>query len=178
MNDLSASEPTAADVLSDADRAHLVRCVDLAGQALEAGHSPFGSILVDADGNERFADHNRCGDGDRTRHPEFAATRWAAQHLTEQERARATVYTSGEHCAMCAAAHGWVGLGRIVFAVSSAQLAEWYLEWGVPSAPVATLSVIDVVPGAVVAGPDEGLVPRVKALHALHTGRGSEVSKF
>ena len=31
---------------------------------------------------------------------------------------------------MCAAGHAWVGLGRIVYATSSAQLSEWRAEWG------------------------------------------------
>jgi len=30
--------------------------------------------------------------------------------MTPAERLQATVYTSGEHCPMCAAAHGWAGL--------------------------------------------------------------------
>jgi len=25
------------------------------------------------------------------------------------------MYTSGEHCPMCAAAHGWVGIGKLVY---------------------------------------------------------------
>src|SRR3712207_8514694 len=74
--------------------------------------------------------------GDTTQHPEFAIARWAAEHLTPDERAAATVYTSGEHCPMCAAAHAWVGLGRIVYASSSAQLVSWRAELGVPPAPV------------------------------------------
>ena len=67
-----------------------------------------------------FEDRNRVKDGDATRHPEFAIARWAVDNLTPAERAAATVYTSGEHCPMCAAAHAWVGLGRIVYATSSA----------------------------------------------------------
>src|SRR5260370_14048282 len=51
------------------------------------------------------------------------------------ERAAATVFTSGEHCPMCAAAHGWVGLGRIVYVSSSEQLAAWLVELGVPAPP-------------------------------------------
>ena len=92
-------------------------------------------MLVDGDGAVRFEDRNRVKDGDQTRHPEFEIARWAAGHLTPEERAAATVYTSGEHCPMCSAAHAWVGLGRIVYAVSSAQLTGWRREWGV--APLA-----------------------------------------
>src|SRR3712207_6925299 len=62
--------------------------------------------------------------GDATQHPEFAIARWAATHLTPDERAAATVYTSGEHCPMCAAAHAWAGLGRIVYARSEAHTSE------------------------------------------------------
>ena len=36
--------------ITDADRVHLTRAVDLAEQALEAGDEPFGSVLVGGDG--------------------------------------------------------------------------------------------------------------------------------
>ena len=129
------------------DRRHLRRCVDLAAEALAAGDEPFGSVLVDADGVERFADRNRVAGGDHTRHPEFEIARWAANHLSPQERARATVYTSGEHCPMCAAAHAWVGLGRIVYASSTAQLSAWQREWGRQPGPVAPLPITTIAPG-------------------------------
>src|SRR5690625_675121 len=101
---------TDPSMLTDSDRGHLRRCVELAQAALVAGDEPFGSVLVDEHGTERFADRNRVAGGDATRHPEFAIARWAAANLTVEERADATVYTSGEHCPMCAAAHAWVGL--------------------------------------------------------------------
>lgn len=151
--------------LTDTDRRHLRRCVDLAQEALAAGDEPFGSILVDADGTERFADRNRVKDGDRTRHPEFEIARWAANHLTPPERARATVFTSGEHCPMCAAAHAWVGLGRIVYASSTAQLIAWQQEWGIAPGPVAPLPITTAAPGVPVAGPDPELAREVRALH-------------
>ena len=122
---------TPAVAISDGDLGHLRRCVELAREALEAGDQPFGSLLVDADGAVRFEDRNRIKDGDATRHPEFEIARWSAEHLTPDERAGATVYTSGEHCPMCAAAHAWVGLGRIVYAASTAQLVGWLRMWGV-----------------------------------------------
>ncbi len=100
-------------MLDDAKLQHLRRCLELATEALEAGDEPFGSVLVAEDGTVLAEDHNRVASGDRTRHPEFELARWAAANLTPGERAAATVFTSGEHCPMCAAAHGWVGLGRI-----------------------------------------------------------------
>lgn len=152
------------------DLQHLERCVDLATEALESGDEPFGSILVDGDGEIRFEDHNQVASGDRTRHPEFAIARWAAENMTEAERARATVYTSGEHCPMCSAAHGWVGLGRIVYASSSAQLTEWLADLGVPPPPVATLPVHQVLLDAEVDGPADELTERVHQLHIRFFG--------
>lgn len=152
--------------ITDADRVHLTRAVDLAEQALEAGDEPFGSVLVSATGDTLFEDHNHVAGGDHTQHPEFSIARWAAAHLTPSERAEATVYTSGEHCPMCAAAHGWVGLGRIVYASSSEQLGEWLTDLGFPPAPVATLPITTIVPEARVDGPDPELAQRVKKLHA------------
>lgn len=152
--------------ISDDDLSHLRRCVELAAEALEDGDEPFGSILVDESGATLFEDRNRVKDGDATRHPEFAIARWAVERLDPPQRARATVYTSGEHCPMCAAAHAWVGLGRIVYATSSEQLTGWLLEWGAPPAPVASLPITTVAPGAQVEGPVDEFAEPMKALYA------------
>ncbi|MEU9392762.1 nucleoside deaminase [Streptomyces sp. NPDC048324] len=158
-------------VVKDIELPHLRRCVELAAEALRAGDEPFGSVLVGGDGTVLGEDRNRVASGDGTRHPEFELARWAAARLTPEERAAATVYTSGEHCPMCAAAHAWVGLGRIVYVASSRQLAEWLRELGVPPAPVRTLSVSEVAPNVVVEGPVPELVPQVRALHRrFHRG--------
>ena len=112
-----------------------------------------------------FEDRNRIASGDRTRHPEFEIARWAAANLTPEARAAATVYTSGEHCPMCAAAHGWVGLGRIVYVSSSVQTAAWLADLGVPAAPVCALPIREVVPDVVVDGPVPELAGQVHDLH-------------
>lgn len=151
-------------MVDDVDRAHLQRAVDLAGQALETGNSPFGSVLVDGEGAVVFEDHNRDAGGDTTRHPEFAIARWAVENMTPQERAAATVYTSGEHCPMCAAAHARVGLGRIVYATSSEQLFGWLREFGVPPGPVRGLPINDVAPDVPVEGPVEEFADQVREL--------------
>ncbi|NLG21971.1 MAG: nucleoside deaminase [Actinomycetales bacterium] len=157
--------------LTEQDRHHLRRCLDLAREALDAGDEPFGSILVDEEGQERFADRNRVAGGDRTKHPEFEIARWAAQHLTPEERTVATVYTTGEHCPMCAAAHAWVGLGRIVYASSSEQLSAWRTGWGIPAGPVAPLPINVVAPGIEVAGPDPEVSAEVRQLQARRYGQ-------
>ncbi|MBM3606815.1 MAG: nucleoside deaminase [Alphaproteobacteria bacterium] len=152
-------------MIDETDRQHLQRCVELAAQALAGGNEPFGSVLVSAEGRVLFEDHNRIGSGDHTQHPEFAIARWAANNMTAEDRARATVYTSGEHCPMCAAAHGWVGLGRIVYASSAAQMTEWLSELGVPAFRVRPLPINDVISDTPVEGPVEEFARQVRGLH-------------
>jgi tRNA(Arg) A34 adenosine deaminase TadA len=155
---------------TEADLGHLRRCVELAREAMASGDEPFGSVLVAADGTVLAEDHNRTSGGDGTRHPEFELARWSAEHLTPAERATATVYTSTEHCPMCSAAHGWVGLGRIVYASSSAQRTEWLVAWGRPASAVRPLPIQDVAPGVVVEGPVDELAEQVRELHRRFEG--------
>ncbi|MFX0542105.1 hypothetical protein ACEWPM_010285 [Roseovarius sp. S4756] len=61
---------------------HLNRCIELAEEALEAGDAPFGSVLVDADGQVLREARNRTQTNDATDHPEIALARWAAQNMT------------------------------------------------------------------------------------------------
>jgi tRNA(Arg) A34 adenosine deaminase TadA len=151
--------------IDDDDLERLSRCVELAREALDDGDEPFGSVLADGDGQTRFEDRNRVKGGDHTRHPEFAIAQWAVANMTPAERAAATVYTSGEHCPMCAAAHAWVGLGRIVYAASSEQLTAWLSEWGASPPPVAGLPITTVAPGIEVDGPAPDYTEQMKALY-------------
>ncbi|MFC6084518.1 nucleoside deaminase [Sphaerisporangium aureirubrum] len=155
----------------EAELKHLRRCVALAAEALEAGDEPFGSVLVGGDGTVLAEDRNRETTGaDQTLHPEFALARWAATHLTREERAAATVYTSGEHCPMCAAAHGWVGLGRIVYVASSTQLVEWLTALGLPPSPVAAIPAGRIALRVKVEGPVDDLTEDIRALHVRYHG--------
>ena len=153
------------------DLPHLRRCVELATEAVDAGDFPFGSVLVAGDGRVLAEDRNRENSaGDATRHPEIDLARWAAANLTADERAAATVFTSGEHCPMCSAAHAWVGLGRIVYVSSSEQLIAWLTELGAPQSPVQALAINQVAPGLVVLGPVPGLDEQVHELHRRFRG--------
>lgn len=152
--------------LTTTERGHLLRCIELATEALDAGDEPFGSVLVAGNGIVLAEDRNRVvSSGDRTRHPEFELARWAAANMTPEERAAATVFTSGEHCPMCAAAHGWVGLGRIVYISSSSQLTAWLTELGVSSSPVRGLAIREIAPDILVEGPVSDLSEQVHDLH-------------
>lgn len=150
---------------TEVDLAHLRRCVDLAREALDDGDEPFGSVLVDASGRVLFEDRNRVRDGDNTRHPEFEIARWAAANVALGDRAGCTVYTSGEHCPMCSAAHAWVGLGQIIYAASSEQLAGWLSEWGIPAGPVVALPINTIAPGIATDGPVPEFEAELKELH-------------
>lgn len=160
-------------MITDRDRQHLRRCIELATEALDAGDEPFGSVLVDGEGYVLYEDRNRINTVDATYHPEIAVAKWAAQNMTVDARATAVVYTSGEHCAMCAAAHAWAGLGRIVYISSSKQLSEWMKEMGSEStSPVSSLSIQAVAPNVPVTGPISGLDEEVRALQRRSFQKG------
>jgi len=140
-------------MISETDLQYLRRCIELAEIALASGDEPFGSVLVSADGKVLFEDHNRVAGGDHTQHPEFALARWAAKHMTPEERSKATVYTSGEHCPMCAA-------------------AQWLGELGVDLPRVRTLPIQDVIRDTVVDGPVPEFAERIRELHRkYHAGK-------
>lgn len=159
-------------MITDTDLKHLRRCIELAKTALELGEKPFGSVLVSASGEVLQEDHNHAVSGDHTQHPEFTLAQWAANNMTLEERSKATVYTSGEHCPMCAAAHGMAGLGRIVYASSSKQLVQWLGEMGVAPSRVRNLSIQDVICDTIVDGPVHELAEQVYELHRqFYAGR-------
>jgi tRNA(Arg) A34 adenosine deaminase TadA len=69
---------------------------------------------------------------DATGHAETNVVRLAGS-LDRPVLAGSTLYTSTEPCAMCAGAIYWSGIGRVVFALSEASLAEMVAEEdGVP----------------------------------------------
>ena len=55
--------------MNDNDLRFLRRCIELAADALQHGDEPFGSVLVDANGQLLHEDRNRAVTGDKTRHP-------------------------------------------------------------------------------------------------------------
>ena len=155
--------------LSETDLQYLRQCLALAEEAVQAGDEPFGSLLVSEKGAVLAQARNRVNELNSLAHPEIELAHWAADYLLPAERARTTLYTSGEHCPMCAAAHGWVGLGRIVYLSSAEQLTQWLAEAGAPAAPIQFMPVQDLIPGVVVGGPADGeLLRAIKELQLVY----------
>lgn len=150
----------------------LKACLKLAREAVEAGDAPFGSVLLSSDGTIIQSDRNRTvtgengsGKPDATLHPEFTLARWAGLNLNPEERSRTSVYTTGEHCPMCSAAHAYCGLGPIVYITSSKQYASWMQDAGIDAGNVAPLAINEVAPSISVTGPVTGWDEEVKKLH-------------
>jgi len=147
---------------------HLLRCVALAEEALAAGDAPFGSVLVDENGNVLKEDRNRVNSVDKTYHPEIELARWAAKNLTPEQRRNTTMYTSGEHCPMCSAAHGWAELGKVVYIHSTDQLTQWHKEFGLGESRVSQLPIQTIAPAVQVEGPIDDLAPKMYELHKAY----------
>jgi len=106
------------------DRAYVERAIGLAEEAVAAGDTPFGALLV-VDGEVVAEDRNRTrSDDDVTAHPELSLARRAARELSPDERARCTMYASTEPCPMCSTAVHYAGIDRVVFGVAGATLSE------------------------------------------------------
>jgi len=144
---------------------YLTRCTELAEEAVAAGDRPFGSVLVDRNGTILREERNRASTCDPTRHPEFDLARWAGANMTPEDRRHATVYTSGEHCPMCATAHALAGLGPIVYATSTAQLRDWLQELDSTPSPFVSRPIGEVAPEIETIGPFQEFAARIRDLH-------------
>jgi tRNA(Arg) A34 adenosine deaminase TadA len=113
--------------VSEQDMVYLRRAIDLAREARANGRHPFGSLVVNERGEVVVEGMNNAvrPKGDPTQHAETVACAAAARLLGDAELAKCTLYTSTEPCAMCAGAIYWVGIGRVVFALSETGLMRY-----------------------------------------------------
>ena len=129
---------------------YLRRAIQLAVDSRAGGDAPFGSLLVGPDGTVLAEEHNTVGsDGDIIAHPELKLARWAAQHLDAATASGTTMYTSCQPCGMCAGAIDRSGLGRVVFALSGAQLDAFKPGGGFPRVPQEGPALYDEAQAAV-----------------------------
>jgi tRNA(Arg) A34 adenosine deaminase TadA len=103
------------------DETYLRRAIALADAAVDSGSRPFGSVIVDADGEivaEAYS--TQQADSDWTAHAEMNALRAAGKKRSWDELAGCTLYASADPCPMCAGGVYWSNIRRVVFGVDAA----------------------------------------------------------
>jgi tRNA(Arg) A34 adenosine deaminase TadA len=111
--------------MNDIDIEHLRAAILAAWKAREHGNHPFGAVLVDADNHILLEAQNTVvTEHDCTGHAETNLVRLATRRFTPELLAGCTLYSSTEPCAMCAGAIHWSQIGRVVFALSEAELYD------------------------------------------------------
>jgi len=158
-----------SSLLTENDLKHLELCLSLAKEALDAGDEPFGSILVNEKNQVIATARNRVNELNILAHPEIELTQWAAENLTKAQLKNTIMYTTGEHCPMCAAAHGWAGIANLVYLSSGTQLGNWLAEFDVSPAPILFIPVKEIIKNVEVKGPATGdLVEQIKEMHKAY----------
>jgi len=114
---------TAPDDQRRLDEQFLRRSFDVARRAASHGNHPFGAILVDEQDNVLIeAENSFMPSRDGTAHAERLLATEACKTLSDEVRAKATLYSSAEPCAMCAGAIYWAGIGRVVYGLGEQRL--------------------------------------------------------
>lgn len=107
------------------DLALLRRAFALAGQARARGDRPFAAVIAAADGTvlAEGMSTQGAGGGGTLAHSEMNACGAVLAAAIPREALRAaSIYSSGEPCAMCAAAIFYTGLGRVVYGLSAGAI--------------------------------------------------------
>ncbi len=157
--------------LTDAQTlAALRRANAVASAALQAGHHPFGALLLDADGETVLLEQ---GNVSTVEHAESvlarnAAARWSPEHLWH-----CTLVTTVEPCAMCAGTLYWAHIGRLVYGMSERGLLQ--LTGNHAENPTLDLPCRDVFArgqkAIEVIGPVAEVEDEIAALHRRFWGR-------
>jgi len=150
---------TSSNARAEADFMRLA--IEQSAQALEAGNMPFGAALVRDGALLLLAQNNQVTERDPMGHAEVVLLRNACTNGGPGFARGATVYASGEPCAMCTGAMFWAGVQRVVFAATQADIIA---ALGGPALPIRTAEVLaGAEPGLVV----EGGVQRAAAVAVL-----------
>ncbi len=107
---------------NDHDMACMRLAIEASRQARAAGNMPFGACLVNDGRVLCTAQNNQVTTQDCTGHAEVVLIREATAQLAPEALQGATVYASGEPCAMCAGAMFWAGIGRVVYGATTPDI--------------------------------------------------------
>jgi len=109
-------EPTSDQMLR-----HLRRANAVAQAAMDAGHHPFGALLVAPDGETVLLEQRNV---DSVNHAEAVLARDAARQFAPDVLWGCTLYTTVEPCAMCAGTQYWAHIGQLVYGMSEQRLLQ------------------------------------------------------
>ena len=98
---------------------HLRSANAIAQRALDAGHHPFGALLVAPDHETVLIEQ---GNVDTVNHAEAVLARDAAKRFSPEFLWHCTLYTTVEPCCMCAGTQYWAHIGRLVYGMEERQL--------------------------------------------------------
>jgi len=111
--------------ITAADHEPMRQAIEASREAIAEGNMPFGATLVSPEGSLLWtARNNQITRGDCTGHAELVLVREATAKLGADALRGATVYASGEPCAMCSGAMFWAGIRRVVFAASQQDIID------------------------------------------------------
>ena len=110
----SLADPSAAQM-----QRHLRSANAIAQRALDAGHHPFGALLVAPDHETVLIEQ---GNVDTVNHAEAVLARDAAKRFSPEFLWHCTLYTTVEPCCMCAGTQYWAHIGRLVYGMEERQL--------------------------------------------------------
>ena len=100
---------------------HLRRANAVAQAAMDAGHHPFGALLVAPDGETVLLEQRNV---DSVNHAEAVLARDAARQFAPDVLWGCTLYTTVEPCAMCAGTQYWAHIGHLVYGMSEQRLLQ------------------------------------------------------
>ncbi|MCX7546731.1 nucleoside deaminase [Xanthomarina sp. F1114] len=151
---------------TETDLKFLKDCLELAQESLDAGDKPFGSVLVNSKNEVIATARNRVNEKNVLAHPEIELAHWALENLSLEERQNLKMYTTGEHCPMCAGAHAWAQIGGLYYLSSAKQLGEWLAEFDVAPAPIIFIPAGEIIKNGTIKGPGKGeLLDQIKKMH-------------
>ncbi|PZP40120.1 MAG: tRNA-specific adenosine deaminase [Azospirillum brasilense] len=143
----------ASEAFTEEDAFWLRRAFATAIQARKRGDRPFGAVIVDSQAAspgamlaEAGSTQEGSGDGPLAHSEMNALAQVISRRVPRERLAGATIYSSGEPCAMCAAAIFYTGLGRVVYGLSAAAILD--LRNARPETAGIALSCRDVLGAA------------------------------
>lgn len=147
---------------------YLERCIEVSKHSREAGNTPFGAILVDAEGNILMEQENvEISTHKATGHAETQLIERASMEYSKEFLWNCTLYTTAEPCAMCAGAMYWANIGTVVYAMTEKDLLaltgsdEQNPTFDLPCREVFARGQKDIT----VIGPFPELAPKVAEVH-------------